>query len=386
MGSISKSLALVLVGFFAMSFVVGIACPVFGASVNDNSWLSKKPMLTGRADFGLSEVNGKMYAIGGYPGLNMTEEYDPQTDSWTTKTAMPTARFNFAIAVFENKIYCIGGLVGSRNFYQSSSVSGAIEVYDPATDTWEIKKPMPTPMAQLEANVVNDKIYLIGGRTGGQYTTVSTNQVYDPDSESWTEKAPVPYPVTNYASAVVDGKIYLIGGQDEFNDPMNLNVTQIYDPKQNTWSLGHPLAFALLDSAACTIAFSNIVYLIGGQIGNNGSSTNAVQVYDVDNDSWVFGPSMSTALFRLSVGVLENRIYAVGGTGQYMLPSDQASALNEMYLVSNETANPTSTPNVPEPTTLAGVAVAITASIILITVVGSLILYRRHRTTKRQVY
>lgn len=348
MGSFGKSLVLALIGMFLTSLLVGMVSPVFGASDSDESWVSIKPMLTGRADFGLATVNGKIYAIGGYPDLNTNEEYDPKTNSWTTKAAMPTARFNFAIAVFENKIYCIGGLVGSRNFYQSSLVSGAIEVYDPATDTWETKKPMQTPMSNLEANVVNEKIYLIGGRTGGQYSTVPTNQVYDPAFEFWTQKAPMSYPVTDYASTVVDGKIYVMGGQDELNDPMNLNITQIYDTKQDSWSFGKSLASALLDSAACTLPFSSTIYLIGGQIGNNGSGTNTVQVYDIENDKWVFGPPMHTARFRLSVAVLNNNIYAMGGTSHYILPTEQAIAENEMYVVNIEISNPTPTPTVPE--------------------------------------
>ncbi len=158
-----------------------------GANAGDNTWVSKAPMPTARTLLGTAEANGKIYAVGGFSDLNVTEEYDPITDTWTKKAAIPSPRFSFAIAVYQNKIYCIGGLVGGGPPF-SSSVAGAIEVYDPATNTCEIKKPMPTPRAHLEANVINDKIYLIGGRTGGPYSTVSTNQVYDPTSEKWETK------------------------------------------------------------------------------------------------------------------------------------------------------------------------------------------------------
>ena len=107
----------------------------------------------------------------------------------------------------------MGGLIANQNPMRSSSVTGAIEVYDPATDTWEVKKPMPTPRTQLEANVVIDRIYLIGGRTGGQYSTVTSNEVYDPVSESWTTKTAMHYPVVEYASAVVGSKILVMGGK-----------------------------------------------------------------------------------------------------------------------------------------------------------------------------
>jgi hypothetical protein len=52
------------------------------------------------------------------------------------------------------------------------------------------------PRSQLDANVVNCKIYLIDGRTGGQ---------------------------------------------DEFHDLMNLDLTQINDPETDTRSFGTPI-------------------------------------------------------------------------------------------------------------------------------------------------
>ena len=41
--------------------------------------------------------------------INATEAYNPGTDTWTLKAPMPTSRDGFGIAVYQNKIYCIGG-------------------------------------------------------------------------------------------------------------------------------------------------------------------------------------------------------------------------------------------------------------------------------------
>ena len=59
---------------------------------------------------------------------------------------MPTPRSGFAIAVYQNKIYVIGGTVG--NGYVGNN-----EVYDPVSNTWETKTSMPTPRADLCANI-----------------------------------------------------------------------------------------------------------------------------------------------------------------------------------------------------------------------------------------
>ena len=324
------------------------------AQASEDFWTTKAPMHTARTLLGVAAVNDKIYAIGGYPGrLNVTEEYNPTTNTWTTKAAMPTPRFSFAITVYHNKIYCIGGLIANSNPMLGSSVTGAIEVYDPALNTWEVKKPMPTPRTQLEANVVNDRIYLIGGRTGGQYSTVTSNEVYDPVSESWTTKTGMLYPVTEYASTVIGSKIYVMGGQDEFNDPKNLDVNQIYDTKTDSWSFGTPIPTAVT-SAACvsSVSFQSKIFLIGGELATGGSSTNIVQIYNSEKDTWSVGASMPTARFGIAVAAVDGAIYVIGGTEGYILPTDQANAENEAYTPTNEVpqSSPTSipTPTVPE--------------------------------------
>ena len=151
------------------------------------SWTTKASMSQARSGLGVAAVNDKIYAIGGttargsipsIPGsavlgfvdiggiVGTNEEYDPATNTWTTKTPMPTPRIVFATAVYNNKIYCMGGKT-------SDGYVDVNEVYDPATDTWETKTSMPEARGWLTANVVDNRIFVIG-RT--------TNEVYDPET------------------------------------------------------------------------------------------------------------------------------------------------------------------------------------------------------------
>ena len=59
-------------------------------------------------------VNGKIYVVGGWTkhlgaGLPTLEEYDPLTDTWTKKANMPTARGALASSEVNGKIFAIGG-------------------------------------------------------------------------------------------------------------------------------------------------------------------------------------------------------------------------------------------------------------------------------------
>jgi N-acetylneuraminic acid mutarotase len=52
-------------------------------------------------------VDNKIYVLGGYDEewkvLRVNEVYDPATNTWTTKAPIPTSRADFAIAVYQNK-------------------------------------------------------------------------------------------------------------------------------------------------------------------------------------------------------------------------------------------------------------------------------------------
>jgi len=328
--------------------------------VVQNSWSTRASMPSGMSGLGVAVVNGKIYAF----GYNVTYEYDPVRDKWAKKRAMPTPRTCFAVAAYQNKIYVIGGYVVG----EWGRAVGINEVYDPSTDRWETRKPMPTPRAQLDANVVDGKIYLIGGRTGGPYSSVPINEVYDPATDSWTTKAPIPYPVVEYASAVVDGRIYVIGGRDEFLRDMEVNFNQIYDPETDTWSFGAPIPVAVWQTAAgaTTGVFApKRIYVIGGLPKGEMEGTNLNQVYNPENDTWTFGAPMPTPRLGLAVAVVDDVLYAIGGTWMALNPNSPIYAVNEQYIPIGYHGPPQPSPDntpTPEPFPPLWVASAVAAA------------------------
>jgi len=302
-----KRVALILL-LILSSLLVALPNTVTVRAAED-SWTTLEPMPTAETGLGAAVVNGKIYVV----GEEVNYEYDPSTNSWTTKTPMPVPRAGFGVAVYLDRIYVIGGGYG---VYPNRTVTRVNEVYDPATDTWETKTSMPTNRSGMCANVVDGKIYVIGGRTGEQYSTVDLNEVYDPETNMWTTKEPIPYPVVGYASAVVDGKIFVLGGQDEYHDPMNLDLTQIYDPETNTWSQGTPIPTATVAAAAGvtsgTIAPERI-YVMGGD-GGFFYPLDRNYVYDPQADVWNTGTAIPTPRINPAVAVVNDLVYVIGGT------------------------------------------------------------------------
>jgi N-acetylneuraminic acid mutarotase len=321
--NVSKSIALLFVLVFLTASCVIVAKPVSGTDMLENSWVSKAPMPTAISAFGSAVVNGKIYVI----TENSTEEYDPATGKWTSKKAMPTSRSSFAVAAFENKIYVIGGYNGSIAglHWIIPVVTEINEAYDPATDTWEKKSPMLTPRASSRANVIGEKIYLLGGAAQVPRGTLlpstnwsNLNEVYDPSNDSWARVSSMPTTVSHFTSAVVDNKVYVMGGMGARAPPSPLN--QIYDVETDTWTSGEPVPIPVYDAAGGATTGVNApkrIYVLGGcptisgPDFNNGISAN--QVYDMETDSWTVGAQMPTPRKSLSVAVVNDMLYLMGG-------------------------------------------------------------------------
>jgi N-acetylneuraminic acid mutarotase len=285
--------------------------PALAATASENTWAIKAPAPDGTNDCKAAVVNGKIYLIGGYYNFM----YDPETNSWTGKTHMQTARTLFGIAVWQDKIYVIGG--AKWDWSKGYIAYNTTEVYDPSNDTWQTKQAMPTARNQLQANVVDGQIYLISGRGGGPMSLKYLNEVYNIDNDSWTTKAPIPFSVASYQSAVCGGKIYVMGGQDENlrSGNIDLDITQIYDPSNDSWSIGSSMLVHLWYAAAAATTGANAprqIYLIGGADMGGNRLMNTTQVYNPEDNSWTYGASMPTARDSVTIGVVDDKLYAIG--------------------------------------------------------------------------
>lgn len=375
----NRNFFLVFILVFLTALCIIVIQPV---KASGDSWAAKAPMPTARFSFGVASVNGKIYAIGGTVNsssalLAVNEEYDPTANKWSEKTPMPTPNYGFAIAPYESKIYVFGGTIDNKD-----ALTNVTLVYDPSTDSWATKAPMPIARDLLQANVVGDKIYLIGGYP---YPNSTLNEVYDPATDTWTTKAPIPIPAIAYASAVVNNKIYVISGasfENATSPVAALTSTQIYDPKTDIWSSGTPIPTPL-DSAGVGLITDaegrKAIYVVGGETDIFSPQTR-VQIYFPENNSWSIGSSLPTSRSRLCVAVVNNTLYAIGGT---RIIGHQGLSENEQYTpfgtvpTGSPSSSPSPTPSIPEfPSWI--------IPLVMITVILLIVVFAKRKMRKRQ--
>ena len=128
-----------------------------------DKWTKKKSMPRPAHHPALASYNGKIYVLGGFvapekPALPIGAEwepidnaweYDPSADSWKELAPLPGKRGSAVAAEVGGKIHVIGGVTTVEGA-KSPAISPmgpsrdltTNDVYDPATNKWESRKPM----------------------------------------------------------------------------------------------------------------------------------------------------------------------------------------------------------------------------------------------------
>ncbi len=275
-----------------------------------------------RIGLATSVVDGVLYAMGGWDGtkaLATVEAYEPTTDTWTSRANMPTARVHLKTSVVEGKIYAIGGATTPGG--PSLTI---VEVYDPASNAWTTRAPLNQGRKAFCTSAVGGRVYAIGGveEWGQPSTLLRAVEAYDPAADRWTPKADMPTARYGLFCSTLEGRIYAIGGHDEIN--AGLQTLQVYDPAADTWATA--ASMRVIRGYGCAAAVEGMVYAIAGAKGCGGMPcddgctipgpfdwANAIEAYNPETNTWVEKAEIPTARFGLSCGVLDGKIFAVGG-------------------------------------------------------------------------
>jgi hypothetical protein len=311
-----------------------------------------------RYSFGVVTVEGKIYAIGGLYDtgiLDTNECYDPVIDTWVTLEPMPTVRQDFAIAVYDGKIYCIGGFIidtSNPSYYEHPHrVDFSVnEVYDPTTNSWSTKAPMPVSKPSLQAHVVDGKIFVIAKDDGNLFR-------YDPATDKWAKQASVS--ISKYSngsngylgfSTILDNKIIVLLYKWGYSSKF-----LIYNPKTDKWSdKNAPSFMAESSNSSEPVRGRGIIGTTSGVYAPQkvyvfstniyGSTSNEIPVYDPISNTWSAAKGIPTNRSYFGVAVVDDIFYVIGGFIDDS--SAQACATNEQYIPIGYQ----STPITPKPT------------------------------------
>jgi N-acetylneuraminic acid mutarotase len=288
----------------------------------DGQWTVKASMSGPRFGIHSAVIDQRIYVLGGTAASVPTgkvEFYDPASDRWTQLRDMPTPRGFFGTAAIEGKIYAIGG---SINMQEQDPGIGTLEIYDPQADTWSLGTDMPTPRADITANAVNGKLYVIGGTRHVGIEAIPITEEYDPQTDTWTRKADMPTPRLHLSSAVVDGKIIVVGGGPEW--PVPTAACEMYDPQTDTWTKMADMPTPRVGVWAASL--NGKVYVMGGLSWEN-VALKTVEEFDPKTNAWRPMADMPTARFILTAESTAGQVFAIGGAATDFTTQSAVEAL-----------------------------------------------------------
>ena len=232
-------------------------------------------------------IGTKVYTFGGFVEQNRCPHskcfvYDTATDQWAPIAGLSRPRGAISAIVLDGKIHLLGGRdVRSVEWH---------EVYDPATDKYSDRasmrgstgtQPFVGQRDHMGVAVVDGKIHAIAGRMDSYDFNTSLNAVYDPKTDGWSFRAPLPTARSGPSCVYIGGKIVVFGGEATGRV---FGTNEAYDPKTDSWEALTPMAIPRHGLHGATVAvIGNMVHVPGGGPVPGGSVQGAY------HDAFTFG-------------------------------------------------------------------------------------------------
>jgi N-acetylneuraminic acid mutarotase len=305
---------------------------------SQGKWVKLAPFPEPSEELLGASAGGRMYVFCGLaPGWKpkgLVYEYDPAGDKWTKRKPMPLASHHVSFTEYKGKIYAFGGFVLPQSGPPAwVPIDNAWE-YDPASDSWRALAPLPTKRGSPIAVTVGDKLYVMGGATmlagaaavhpARPHASVAAVEEYDPATNTWRARSPMPTPRNHAVAGVVNGKAYVIGGRvgGAFvtSGSSNASVVEEYDPASDSWG-GPKARMPTARSAMAAGVYNNRIYVTGGEFQDASmmATFRSFESYDPATNTWSTLPSMPTSRHGLASAVLGNRLHMVSGDTQSAL-------------------------------------------------------------------
>ncbi|MDP4181993.1 MAG: hypothetical protein Q8942_12980 [Bacillota bacterium] len=180
---------------------------------------------------------------------------------------------------------------GADNNYQGSKTAELLDIYgDKYTPLPEMLVKRYNPVCET----VGEDCYVTGGvyYENGHYNYIKNIDVYNLKNNVWNTKGYLTVGREAPGECIFEGRLYAFGGMTESADPHITNSAETFNLNDNSSqyiaNMPEGKWFPLC------LENSRNIYCIGGIVREYGvnKSTGTLQIYNIDNNSWSYGPDM----------------------------------------------------------------------------------------------
>ncbi|MEM9088846.1 MAG: kelch repeat-containing protein [Cyanobacteria bacterium P01_F01_bin.53] len=229
---------------------------------------------------------------------------------WQTKSPLPTPVLESMAAVLNGELYVFGGFT-----LKWQAVTDAYK-YNLQADQWVALSPMPTPVTHVNSAIDHAKIWIAGGFVGNHPGAV-TDEVwcYNTVADQWTACTPLPEKRAGGGLAILNQELHYFGGFSEDRNTTHANHWVLPLEGGTQWVETTPLPVPRGHVAA--IVVQDKIYAMGGQIGHDIDPVDYANNYcfDPTNNTWSELKRMPEPRSHFEAGIcaVENYILVTGG-------------------------------------------------------------------------
>ena len=275
--------------------------------------------------FGGAVVGDTLFAYGGnYGTAHEYFEQDQSGDLWTLDMAKPGEWRQSVggpklqgLAMVEHKglLYRVGGFTAKNKSGEKQDLHSQNEFarFDPKTGkAWEPLPSLPEGRSSHDAAVIGDTLYVVGGwnmQGAGKdlkwHDTALKFDLAEGGKGSWKAIAAPPFKRRALALAAWQGKLYCIGGMGEKGT--QTTEVAIYDPAQDSWTSGPSILGGAMDGfGSSAFASGNALYVT--------TISGSIQRLSADGKKWEFqGQLVHPRFFHRLLPWGDSKLVVLGG-------------------------------------------------------------------------
>lgn len=225
--------------------------------------------------------------------------------------------------------------------------SGSGSTVNASINAWSLLANVGTEPAERHeagAVVLNDRIYLMGGRGKRPVNE------YNPVTQRWTNLGTPSQEMHHFQPVIYKNRIWVVGAMTCcFPREDVLDRIQVFDPKTRQWSQGPRIPANRLRGSAGAAMYDGKLYVVGGSTnGHDGGDVNWFDVYDPATDSWNSLADAPTRRDHASAIVVDDKLIVAGGR-QTDHPDTFANLVSRTDIYDFKTGKWSRGPNIPTP-------------------------------------
>ncbi len=295
---------------------------LLSTTIYGQSWEPLIPIndCTNRHENALAAVNGKIVLVGGR-GIKPVESFDLKTRTWTKHVETPIEMHHFQAVTFNNELWVVGAFTGK---YPHETPVPNIYIFNVEKNEWRVGPEIPADRRRGTAGVVvyKNKIYMACGIQDGHWDGhVSWMDEFDPKTKQWRKLPDAPHKRDHIHAVVIDDKVYLAGGRRstaKIGQVLNLlePAVDVYDFNTHGWTtLSESNNIPTIRAGASSVVLGKKMLVIGGESGAQVPAHNEVEVFNTETSSWETFPALNTGRHGTGAVQINGKIYTVAGSG-----------------------------------------------------------------------